>query len=291
VPTADPTRTVTAAWLRGWFGDLEDLLPVTHSLEQGIASWRCTVPADQDLVAKRVAVGIAARRLALRPDVFARWLGATSGALPGPVTEAEANQMLHRGLLVDIGTAAAPASDDAFYGMLAEAILHEFLGTLDHGLGELELLEGHDWTSLDKGGDKLAIYQAGGSRSFRLWESKARWSLTKPAHATVKNAADQIDLHAISYIGRFTAVASRTTEADLADFIARLPDLWADRDPCSGVGVSVTTHTVPTTHRPFGQLTTHFDLPDANKTGQLVLLGDLTTFRASVSKAIWDGMS
>lgn len=291
--TADLTHEKTSRWVHAWFGGLEDICPVSHSLDRGITNWRCTVPpAVRDLVAWRVAVGIAARKLALLPELFGIWLGATSGAVTGPVSLAAAERMERYGLLTDIGTPAAPATEDAFYGLLAEAVLHELLASFDHGLGKIALLEGHDWSVLDKGGDKLAIYGTPGARVFRLWESKAMRSKNKTAGNVVKGAADQLDVNAASYIGRFTTAATRSTkDKELADFIAQLPDLWAGRDPSAGVGVSVTTHDVPTTHHPFGQLRSHFNLPDTNKAGQLTLLGDLVPFRDVVTDTIWKGMT
>jgi hypothetical protein len=293
VTTADLTHEKTTAWVQAWFGGLEDICPVSHALEQGIDAWRCTVPEGlRDLAAWRVAVGIAARKLAVMPDLFGTWLGAASGASGTPVSAYDADLMDAYGLLVDIGTAAAPASDDAFYGLLGESVLHELLATFGHGLGKLAVLEGHDWSSMDKGGDKLAIYGDPGARLFRLWESKMLRSTTKTAGDVVKGAADQLDVHAASYIGRFSASASRAVkDEELAGFIAAIPRLWVDRDPCGGIGVSVTTHDVPATQHPFGQLRTHFNLPDSNKGGQLTLLGDVTLFGTVVKDTIWKGMA
>jgi hypothetical protein len=268
---------------------LNDLCVVTHSSHGNIDAWRCEVPLDKrDEVAVRVAVGIAARRLAVVPGLFSAWFDLAAGE-PGPVEAVRLQRMLDYGLLVDVGKPDAQESDIRFFGLLAESVLHELLDSVDHGLGLPILIEGHDWSALDHGGDKLALYKLAAGPAFRLWESKALSSERRTTNDVVADAAEQLELRAAEYIGRFSVTASRAVDdAELANFVAQLPELWANSDPCAGVGVSVTTHQSLNTPC-FAQLSARFTLPDANKAGHLTLLGPLDDFQTAVCHVLWRG--
>ncbi|MBU3688400.1 MAG: hypothetical protein B7C54_11735 [Acidimicrobiales bacterium mtb01] len=288
----DPTQAVTADWVRSWFGPISRLATVSQSVEGTIQTVRCTVPtADAESFAWRLAVGVAARKLALRPDLFATWLGVASGCLdPASVSPTSFSRMIDRGLLVNVGVPGTPASDSHFFGMLAEAVLHEVLWDGNHGLGAPVIVEGHDWSVTDTGGDQLAIYTAGGDFCFRLWESKGRYGATDIS-SVVKGAAEQLGSNAAGYLARFAIATSRTaTDEELAAFVSQMPDLWVDNDSRAGVGVGVATHDVPAASTPFAQLATHFNLPDTSKGGQLTLLGPLAGYRVTVSKTLWKGV-
>lgn len=288
----DPTQRMTTDWVRGCFPDLDDLCVVTHADETGISSWRCVVPnGRRDEVAWRVAVGIAARRLALVPDLFFDWFGLATGCTDTVVTGSRLDLMKAYGLLVDVGTPAEPAGNVRFFGCLAESVLEELLWTVDHGLGLPVVVEGHDWSALDHGGDKLAIYVDHAGLAFRLWESKALSSTLRTATSVVAEAAEQLEVSAAAYIGRFAVTASRSVEDPaLAGFLAQMPELWANNDDSAGVGIGVTTHNVPTTQQCFAQLDARFGLPNSRKSGHLTLLGPMDSFRQSVCEVLWTGV-
>jgi hypothetical protein len=292
VPAYDPSQRLTGEWVEALFPRLDELCVVTHEDHDGIEAWRCLVPADvRDQVAWRVAVGLAARRLALVPDLFFDWFGAATGCVETPVPADRLQMMQVRGLLVDVGTPQAPAGDIQFFGLLAESVLHEILWGVDRGLGRPVVVEGHDWSTLDHGGDKLAIYLIGGERAFRLWESKALSSMSRTATEVVSDAVEQLEVRAAGYLARFAVTASRAMDdQELADFAAQLPELWANKDPRGGFGVSVTTHDVPVAQACFAQLVAHFDIPNGNKSGQLALLGPLEPFRDRVREVLWKGV-
>jgi hypothetical protein len=291
VPTLDPTQTFTTEWVQACVPSLDQLCLVTHVDENGIAAWRCVVPqASQDQVARRVAIGIAARRLALVPDLFFDWFGKATGCIDSEVSADRLSLMQKYGLLVDVGTDTAPANDVRLWALIAESVLHELLWSVDHGLGRPILVEGHDWSALDHGGDKLALYLGDTGPAFRLWESKALTSTVRTATTVVADAADQLEVNAAAYLGRFAVTASRSIRDEaLATFVAQLPRLWADNDQCAGIGVAVTTHDVPPTQACFAQLDAHFTLPNSNKAGQLALLGPLDAFKTSLRSILWKG--
>ncbi len=291
MPWIDPEQRITTDWVRAWFPGLDALCEVTLTDEDGISAWRCRVlPAERDGVAWRLAVGIAARKLATRPDLFADWFGAATGTVDLPVSAAHLDLMQVHGLLVDVGTPTEPANEFHFFGLLAESVLHELLWDVDHGLGTPAIIEGHDWSATDKGGDKLAIYVPDTGPAFRLWESKGLSSLTKTTTAVVAEAADQLEVRAASYLARYTNTVSRSVDdEDLATFVASMPELWVNNNPRAGVGVAVTTHDAPAAQTCFAQLAARFDLPNANKAGHLTLLGPLVDFRQIVCRLLWKG--
>lgn len=287
----DPSQSVAPGWVQSWFGPLAGLCTTTTSEEGGVPTVRCVVaPADSEKFAWRLAVGLAARKLALRPDHFADWLAAATGCTTNPLPQSTVDQMIHRGLLVNVGAPTSPASDNHFYGLVGESTLHELVTDGCHGLGDPVLVEGHDWSVTDTGGDQLSVYEAEDGFFFRLWESKARHGTTNLT-TIVKGAAEQVDAKAASYLARFAIATSRSVlNPHLADFVAVMPDLWADGDARGGAGVGVTTHQSGPTETPFAQLSGHFHVPNASKTGHLTLLGELTTYRDTVSQTIWRGL-
>lgn len=289
VDETDPTQTRTIEWVDAHLPSLNALCNVTHSVHGAIEAWRCEVPQDKrDEVAARLAIGIAARRLAVKPNLFSAWFDLAANE-PVQVENEQLERIRRYGLLVDVGTPEDPATDIRFYGLLAESVLHELLDTVDHGLGHPILIEGHDWSVLDPGGDKLVVYETESGLVFRLWESKALSSMERTATTVVGEAAKQLEDRSADYIARFAVTACRSVDDEnLAAFIADLPDLWADAHDCAGVGVSVTTHDCGETTC-FSQLGAHFNLPDAHKAGHLTLLGPLNEYRTTVSQLLWKG--
>lgn len=290
MPTIDPELVIAPGWVRSWFGPLSDLCTTTLADEDGVPTVRCVVdPSHSERFAWRLAAGLAARKLAPRPGLFADWMGAAAGCT-GPLPQDRVDRMIDRGLLVNLGTPAEPASDNHFFGLVGESTLYELLVAGCQGLGNPVLVEGHDWSVTDTGGDQLSVYDGQNGFFFRLWESKARHGATNLT-TVVKGAAEQIDEKAASYLARFSIATSRSVaDPALADFVALMPDLWADNDPRGGAGVGVTTHAAGAAETPFAQLAGHFNVPNASKTGHLTLLGLFPTYRATVSQTIWRGL-
>jgi hypothetical protein len=286
-----PAQPSVVDWVQQAFPSLGDFCIIGHETQGEIVAWRCQVPETaRDEVAWRIAVGHAARTLSVRPDLFAAWFGSANGCFWNSLGSDRYASILRYGLLVDVGTPDKPTEVDQFYGFLGESVLHELLAESDRGLGKPLLVEGHDWSVNDHGGDKLAIYQPDGDHAFRLWESKARRSEVKKISTVVADAADQLEVRALSYLGRFAVTAGRAVDdEDLAHFLAVLPDLWADNDPRAGLGVAVTTHAVSGQDSAFAQLEARFEFPAANKAGQLTLLGDLEAFGQAVRVVLWRG--
>lgn len=292
VPPYDPAQTQTIEWVRAVLSRLEDLCTVEVVTQNGITAWRCVVEEPvRAQVAWRLAVTIAAERLAVVPGLFFEWFATASSSTDAPLPDETAERMRRRGLLVAVGEPGSLANPSHFYGLVSESLLGELLWEVDRGLGEVTHVEGHDWSPTDPGGDKLVIYGTGASMAFRLWESKARHGNTS-VNGVVKEAADQLELRSIDYLARFSIVVSKTSPGtELSEFAAKLPDLWADNDPCGGVGVGLTTHAIPAGNTCFAQLADRFTvLPNANKSGQLALVGPVETFAEQVRQLLWKGM-
>ena len=134
---ADSTQTVTVNWVRNWFGPISRLASVSQILEGTVQTVRCTVPpANSESFAWRLAVGIAPRKLALRPDLFVTWLGVAAGCFDKATVPPDSfSRMVDRGILVNVGEPGGQAHDSHFYGLIGEAVLHEVLWDGTHGQG------------------------------------------------------------------------------------------------------------------------------------------------------------
>jgi hypothetical protein len=158
--TADPSRQMTEAWVRAMLPGLADLAPVEHDQHGAVQFVRLVIPAaDEDIIAWRCAVGLAARRLAGNPSRFAAWFGKLCWGQELANDDAERMRVP---LLVNVGEPGAEASEDHLVGLVAEALWYELTEDLDLGSGLPVVVEAHDWSVTDHGGDGLAICSTAG---------------------------------------------------------------------------------------------------------------------------------
>ena len=150
------------------------------------------------------------------------------------------------------------------HGLVAESIWLEVVADVNVGHGLPVRTEGHDWSATDPGGDGLTVYvTADGGFCFRLWESKHHGA-NAPVRNTVNDACRQVRSRSLSYLSRFSLIAQQLTEnAALAQFYGRLAELWVDRDPAAGVGISVGAGSDVTADGCFGNVTEYFGLDPA----------------------------
>ena len=270
--------------------EITELLDIEFSDEGGWPQLRCQLdPADRDALAALLARGITQRRVGVNERLHNQWQARHLDLTHEPLAPRD-RLVLEASLLQNIGTPDEPAPDDHLRGLVAEAIWFAVVADIDAGLGHPIRVEGHDWSATDPGGDGLTVYlTASNGYCFRLWESKFHGALA-PVRHTVNGACRQMKSRSPSYLARFSLIAQHITDNDdLASFYAALTELWVDRDPAAGVGISVGANTDADADQCFGNVTTYFDLEPAQHQAHLHLLGDFNELAQSVRAAIWKG--
>ena len=242
-----------------------------------------------EAAAMSLACGIARRRL--QDDrLFQEW-HARANRETEDVLNGVDSTVMQAALLENVGSPSKPAMEKHFLGFVAETIWRHVITDTDFGLGIPIRVESHDWSVTDPGGDGLTVYGVNGQYRFRLWESKYHGH-GGPLRDTVNNACSQVSTRAISYLARFSLVAQHLTEdRKLAEFYARLAELWADKDGAAGVGVVVGADSCREKGSDgcFEGITAHFELTADQHQGQLNLVDGFQTFAESVRRVLWRG--
>lgn len=148
--------------------------------------------------------------------------------------------------------------------------------------------------ALEPGGDGLVIYRsAGGTLVFRLWEIKKHDSTARVSN-TINRAGKQLKTRGHEYLAKIAGPATATATGDRAELYDSMLELWFDRSPRAGVGVSVSASDehAPTGRRAFKSLRTHF--PAFTGTGQteslVFALPDYPGFVKRVQEIVWSGL-
>ena len=241
----------------------------------------------KDVAAVSLACGIVTRRL---PSTRLRrlWHGHATGQTRGLHRETD-RRVMEAALLENVGTPTAPADTKHLLGLVAESIWVDVVSEADVGLGRPVRVEGHDWSVTDPGGDGLTIYAVDGQFCYRLWESKYH-GRDEEIRSTINAACRQVESRASSYLSRFSLVAQHLTNDDpLAVFLARLTELWVDKDPAAGVGIVVSTNDPLRQVNCFEGIDRHFGLVADQHQGHLNLIGDFPVFAKSVRRVLWKG--
>ena len=235
-----------------------------------------------------LAESIAEQRIGVNERLFEQWKARCNGKRE-PISQGDL-QILEAGLLQDLGTPDSPSSSSHLHGLVAEAIWYLVVSDLDAGPGRPIRVEAHDWSVTDPGGDGLTVYaKPEGGYCFRLWESKHHGT-TKKIRKTVNGACRQIKSRSLSYLTRFSLIAHEVAEdEDLARFYGSLAELWVDRDPDAGVGVSIGASSDANSNKCFGRVTSYFDLKPAQHLAHLHLMDDFVELARLVRCQIWKG--
>lgn len=239
-------------------------------------------------VASALAVSVAERRVGVNSRLHDIWTSHHIGSSTGPVEETDL-ELLEAGLLEDIGTPADLADPRRLHGLVAEAIWFEVLAAVDAGLGMPIRIEAHGWSVIDPGGDGLTVYTTPGGFCFRLWESKHHGT-SAAVRETANLACRQLLSRSLSYLSRFALIAQDMAgDTELAAFYGRLPELWVDRDPNSGVGISVAAGENADIDRDFDNIPSYFNLDLRQHQAALHLMGDSVLFAQAFRNEIWKG--
>lgn len=147
---------------------------------------------------------------------------------------------------------------------------------------------------LEPGGDGLVVYTAAdGSLVFRLWEIKKHDSVSGVSQ-TINRAGKQLKTRGHEYLAKLTGPATLASTGDLAELYDSMLELWFDRSPRAGIGVSVSasdTH-APSSRRAFGSLRAHFpEFTLPSQTEAVVLaLPEFPSFVNQVKEIVWSGL-
>jgi hypothetical protein len=286
-PETDPGMTLVESWLSVVFPSVAELVGAAAGKHGGVEFTEFTsTVGTRAALQYRCAVALAARRLSPTPFRFFSWLShlAWNEPIDPPVAE-----HLRVPLLVNLGTRQEPGNEDHALGLVAETLWYELTRATTTPDGSPLLVEAHDWSVTDPGGDGLAVYRIGGDLRFTLWESKAHYS-AQDVRQTVNGACRQLRSRAPDYLGRFSVVAQRLApDEETARFLCLMSEHWADRSPSARVAVSVSTQVGANCSDCFKSMTNYFDFPDDRHSGRLFRISDYRKFALGVRELIWRG--
>ena len=283
----DTTGLYIGAWVDALLPPLEDLLSTSAATHGTISVAEYAIPtADEDTVAWRCAVAIAASRLRYWPSHFFAWFGALTDL---DAVDPDLQVRMRVVLCKNLGSPDKNAPDSHLCGLVGETLLGSILARHDRGLGLPILFEGHDWSVTDHGGDCLVVMAHNDELRFQLWECKSIYGTTATG-TVIKEAAEQMHEHASEYLARYATVAERDALPDaVADMLLRLQDLWIDDDASKFAGVSVSTHHAKCTNGSFAQLDTILGLPVGRSHGSYTSAANFLAFSNQVRNLVWKG--
>lgn len=245
-------------------------------------------PGHEEAVAEAAALHIVHRLLDYMPAPLASWTDRRAG---GPAHGVTRKEVLEAALLSDFEN---DANHTRLQGAVVEHLWACFAVDLAGGWGIPLHVEHDHFSVIDHGGDGLSIYDFGvPDLRFRLWESKQH-DANKSVTTVVTGAAGQVKTEGTRYLTRMTKALQTHGDPRIEQLSARIADLWAERDPSSGVGISVGTTTpaadLPT--RPFQGLRKAFDdyqVPE-NREGLIIQIPDLNDLSLKVRSEILKGV-
>lgn len=254
------------------------------------AWWFLATPktGHEATIATMVADSLVHRLVGHVPDHLASWLARRGG---GPAHTAARKEVLEASLMSDFESVT---NETRMQGAVAEHLWACLAGDLEGAWGRPLHVEHDHFSVIDHGGDGLSIYEfAAPDLRFRLWESK-RHDATKSVTTVVTGAAGQVKADGTRYLARMTKALQSHGDPRIENLSGRIADLWAERDPASGVGVSVgtTTPVASLPARPFQGLHKEFDTypgPE-HREGLIIHVADLKALAVSVRAEILKGI-
>lgn len=291
IPAIDPTGHVVRSWVLENQPAISELLDAVQK-PHGSVRVQEYQPASDDWshLATRCAVGIVSRRLAAYPRQFLAWWSCAVEDRPlADTLDAGSITVMRTSLEVNFGTPSDPGPIEHTIGAVAECFWHELTTAGDDQDGLPVLVEGHQWSVTDPGGDGLAVYRGADGLTFRLWETKAS-SNGGDLQQTINGAGRQLRTRALEYLGRYSTVAQRVSEdPDLAEHLCKLSELWVNSSPGAGAGVAVTAGSHASSAECFASLPNYFSFPSDRYAGMLGTISRFPEFATAVRLQIWQG--
>jgi hypothetical protein len=147
---------------------------------------------------------------------------------------------------------------------------------------------------LEPGGDGLVIYENSASTLvFRLWEIK-KHEAQAGVSATIIRASKQLSDRGAEYLAKLAGPETLAEDGPLGDLYADMVELWFDRSPRAGVGVSVGTSAGREPQRPLAFRSIRTAFPEFTATAQtegvVVAIPDFAGFADRVKEIVWSGL-
>lgn len=250
------------------------------------------VDASRDLAAALIAddaMVVACGKSA----VLDRWRLRRDG---GPSSSGAQLEAVKAFVSIGFGTPGAPKLVDHVQGHVAELLWHRIISERTSCRDGRTLVEAPPIKAdaLEPGGDGLVVYaDAGGTLVFRLWEIKKHDSAAGLSK-TINRAAKQLRKRGHHYLAKLAGPATLSAEGALGELYDGMVDLWFERSPKAGVGVSVGASLE---HRPrnsntFKSLGAQFpDFPAGGQTESIVVaIPDFPEFAERVKEIVWSGL-
>lgn len=259
-------------------------------MQQDDAWWFLAIPKTdhQADTAVLVAESIVHRLVGHSPGHLALWLARRDG---GPIHTPSHKEVLEAFLMSDFQD---DGNETRLQGAVAEHLWACLAGDLEGGWGKPLHVEHDHFSVIDHGGDGLSIYESEASDlRFRLWESK-RHDSTASVTSVVTGAVGQVKADGTRYLARMTKALQSHGDRRIENLSGRIADLWSERDPASGVGISVgtTTPVADLPKHPFQELRKAFDSypgPE-HREGLIIQIADLRALALAVRTELLKGI-
>lgn len=228
-----------------------------------------------------------------RSPVLDRWRRRRDGGPPSAGAQREAVKAFAS---IGFGNPDAPKPVDHVQGHVAELLWHRIVSERTSCRDGRTLIEAPPIKAdaLEPGGDGLVVYRdTGGRLVFRLWEIK-KHDADARVSTTINRAAKQLRKRGHHYLAKLAGPATLTAEGALGELYDGMVDLWFERSPRAGVGVSVgaSLEHRPRSNNTFSSLGTQF--PEFAAAGQtesiVVALPNFPEFADSVKEIVWSGL-
>jgi hypothetical protein len=198
---------------------------------------------------------------------------------------------------IGFGLPERPANDDHLQGLVAELIWDRLVEERDAWSRGRRIVRKHGVKPdlLEPGGDGLLIFvDSANAFQFRLWEIKKHDSVGRVSK-TIRKASVQLAERGHEYLAKLAGPETLEETGDLGQFYGKLIELWIDRSPFAGVGVSVGTsdhHGEGLTKRSFESLNRNFpEFSNPSQTEAIVVaVPEFPDFANQVRKQVWKGL-
>lgn len=257
---------------------------------KGKATWHLVVleslsVEERAAVAWLIADAIMRSRCGLAP-IYGVWRGA---ALAGQTLPSAERRRMTPFVRDVFGLPEAPGNEDHVEGHVAEWLW--YLLMWERNNPKIVLLEPPKFTVTDSGHDGFVVYTlAGLPLVFRLWELKKQVG-SGTVSSTISGAYGQLQGQGERYLAQLVSVHSGK-RGDLGDLCGQLVDLWVEAHDRAGVGVGVTSATLPPPKKAFstmGRQFREFTQPGQLE-GMLCAVQDYHDLALAVRRYVWTAL-
>ncbi|WP_433122686.1 hypothetical protein ACQ7FX_00115 [Arthrobacter koreensis] len=237
-------------------------------------------PEERAALAWVIASAIMKSRCGSAASIYALWEDA---ALSGRVLTGTDRLKILAFSTAVFGQPQSKPNEDHVQGHVAEWLWYLLTTQRQEKQRTIQLLDPPKFSVTEGGGDGFIVWRdANSTHSFRLWELKKHVGQSHVSN-TINTAYQQLSNHGARYLAQLVGTHS-LKPGEVGRLCAALVDLWIEADERAGVGVAVTSATVPGPNRSFTTMGDMF--PSFRSPGQLEgLLSTVEDF-AEISSAV-----